>query len=98
MLQLIFNLIITILEIICNILVIPILNIIDQYMPNIGNTLTYVGNFFSHIGQYNTFILSYTGLNDTIIIILVAMLVAIIMIPINTHILKMVAKWWETLI
>lgn len=98
MLQLIFNLIITILEIICNILVIPILNIIDQYMPNIGNTLTYVGNFFTHIGQYNTFILSYTGLNDTIIIILVAMLVAIIMIPINTHILKMVAKWWETLI
>lgn len=98
MIQILFNLFITILETITNILIIPIMETINQYMPNIGNTINIVGNFFNHISQYNSFILSYTGLNNEIIIIIVSMLVSCIIIPINIHIFKMVAKWWETLV
>lgn len=98
MIQILFNVFITILEVICNILVIPIMNTINNNMPEIGNSLSMVSNFFNHIGQYNSFILSYTGLNGSIITILVAMFIGIIIIPINVHIFKMVAKWWETLV
>lgn len=98
MIQILFNIFITIIEIVTNILVVPLLNTINQYMPEIGNGLSMVSNFFNHIGQYNSFILSYTGLNASIITILVAMFIGIIIIPINVHIFKMVAKWWETLI
>lgn len=98
MIQILFNIVVTIAEILANFFVIPIMNTIDQYLPNIGNTLNMVSNFFNHVAQYNTFILSYTGLYDTTIAIIVAMFIGIIIIPINVHILKMVAKWWETLV
>lgn len=98
MIQILFNIVVTIAEILTNFFVLPIMSAIDQYMPNIGNTLNMVSNLFNHLSQYNTFILSYTGLEDTLIATLAIMIVAIVLIPINVHIFKMVAKWWQTIV
>lgn len=81
-----------------NLILYPINVILETVVPNIDTAYSTITDFFTTIKSYALFGLSYTGLQPIILQIAAIEFVAIITIPIAVHGLKLIARWWETLV
>ena len=86
------------LSLILNVILYPINLILETAVPSVENVFTHINEFFSTIENYALFGLSYTGIQPAYIQVMTILLIAIITIPMLVHALKLIARWWETLI
>ena len=98
MIGIIFNFILALIQRIITIAFTPINTIVQNYFPDLTSALNYITSFFNHLKQYSAFIMSYTGLSDVVIQIIVTLFIASILIPFAVHGIKLGLKWWEELV
>lgn len=86
------------LTLLINVVLYPINLLLTSLVPDVTSAFTKITDFFSTIRSYAVFGLSYTGIEPTFIQIACIEMVAIITIPFAVHGLKLIARWWETLV
>ncbi len=80
-----------------SILLTPIDLIIEQFLPDISNALKYVSDFFDIIGDVAAFVVSYTGLNLTVLGIIVSISTFILTVPLMVQTIKLAISWYDKL-
>lgn len=83
---------------IITVLLTPINLLLASIVPDLATTVSTINQFWLLLSGYGRFVLSYTGLTTEVITIIITLLIANIVVPWSVHGLKLVAKWWETLI
>ena len=89
----IFKLIISLVSV----LLMPIDALIEQFLPNIAEALDYISGFFDFIGSSIAFVMSYTGLNQFVLIIIIDIITFILTVPLMVHTIKLALAWYNKL-
>lgn len=80
-----------------NLLLLPIDTLISNYLPSLSDALEYITQFFSKIGELIPFVISYFGLNSTVLSIIVAIITFILTVPILVNTVKLALAWYNKL-
>lgn len=80
-----------------NLLLLPIDALIEQFLPNVSEALSYVGGFFDYIGDFIPFVISYTGLSPVVLNAIVSITTFILTVPIMVHAIKLALSWYNKL-
>ena len=80
-----------------NVILFPINHFIEQSMPGLDSAMDYIGNFFTYIGNIIPFVISYFGLNQELLTLIVAYLTFKITLPITAFPFKLGIKWYNAL-
>lgn len=89
----IFNLIISLV----NVILWPLEQLINTLVPNLLPALDSVSDFVNTISKYITWFISYTGLTTSTLSIIISLLTASVMIPLTAHAIKIGLKWYNAL-
>lgn len=80
-----------------NMILLPIDNLIGQFMPGLSSTLDTISDFFDMLGDVVPFICSYTGLNTEIFNAVVAIITFILTVPFMVSTIKTALAWYDKL-
>lgn len=80
-----------------NVLLAPIDLLIEQFLPDVAEALSYVSNFFDYIGGFIPWVISYTGLNEFVLTSIVNISVFILTVPLMVHVIKLALAWYNKL-
>ena len=80
-----------------SLLLTPLNLFLQHALPNLDSSFAVVNDFFELILDYGRFALSYLGLTQDMLSLIVLLYIPIISIPVSVHIFKLVCKWWEAL-
>lgn len=80
-----------------SLLLAPIDALIEQFLPDVGNMLDLVNNFFNYISNFISWAISWTALNDTTRGIIVAYFTFILTVPLLISTIKLALKWYDKL-
>lgn len=80
-----------------NILLLPLNKLIEQYLPGLDSAMNYIMNFLDYISDLIPWAVSYFGLNQDILSLVVAYLVFRITLPLTITPIKFAIKWWNAL-
>lgn len=80
-----------------NLLLAPIDLIINEALPNLSSALDYISNLFDMASDVIPFIISYTGLNNVVLTIIIDLFVFILTVPLMVHSIKLAISWYEKL-
>lgn len=89
----IFNLIISLVNVILS----PIENMINLLVPSLLPGIGVVGDFIDYILSYIPWVISILGLTSTTMAIISGLITAIVMIPLTAHAIKLGIKWYYAL-
>lgn len=76
----------------------PINILLETLVPSTTTAFSYISQFWALLSNYTGFVMSYTGLTNEVISIIIILFIANITIPLGVHGFKLACKWWETLI
>lgn len=82
---------------IVNFLLAPIDAAINLALPDLASALKTIGDFFTLIGSYLSWVLSYFGLYSETISIGVLLITFILTIPVTFNTIKLAVKWYNAL-
>lgn len=80
-----------------NVILAPIDLLIEEFLPNISNALDQISNFFNILGNVFPFVISYTGLNSFVLVIIVDLFTFILTVPLMVHTIKLAVSWYDKL-
>lgn len=80
-----------------SVLLAPIDALIEQFLPNISNALDTVSGFFSFIGDFIPFVISYTGLSPFTLTIIIEIFTFILTVPLMVQTVKLALAWYNKL-
>lgn len=80
-----------------NMVLSPIDTFLATYLPGVNDALLYVTLFFGKLGEVSTWILSFFGLNSTILGIIIAGVIAPPTISLVAFPVKLGIKWFNNL-
>lgn len=89
----IFNLIIGLV----NIILLPIESIISNYIPALDNAFSIVATLFENLVNFVPWVISWTGLNSTIIGLIVSYFTFKLTVPFLVHTIKLAVAWYDKL-
>lgn len=89
----VFNLVIGLV----NLLLYPIDYAITHTLPGLSNAFELISDFFEHLSGVVPFVISYTGLTTTTIVIILELSVFILSAPIIIQTIKVAIKWYRTI-
>lgn len=89
----IINLIIGLVDIV----LLPIDALILQFLPDLSNAFTLVGDLFEYATNFLGFIVSMTGLSSTAISLIIAYYTFILTVPLLISTIKLAIKWYNAL-
>lgn len=97
MIKIILNGILSVVLYLVNLLLVPIDNLILQYLPGLSTAFNLINSFIDKLIEYVSFVISYTGLNSTVILIIIDIYVFVYTVPLIIHGTKLAIKWFKTL-
>ena len=80
-----------------NLVLIPIDGAIESLLPPFHNGLSYVSAFFEWLSNLVPWAVSYLGLNNDILVLVVSYMTFRISITMFTHVIKLAIRWYNTL-
>lgn len=80
-----------------NLLLAPIDLLIDQFLPQVSEGLSYVSGFFNWVGNLLPWGVSWFGLDPFIISLFVAYVTFELTVPLMVHTVKLAIKWYDKL-
>lgn len=89
----IFNVVIALV----NTLLIPIESIISQFIPGLDSAFEMVGMLFENLVMFIPWVISWTGLNSTIIGLIVSYFTFRLTVPLLVHTIKLALAWYDKL-
>lgn len=75
----------------------PLDLLIRGLLPDLSGALTLVDNFITHIINYVPLAISYTGLTNNTLSIIISLITAIVVIPLTAHGVKLALQWYNAL-
>lgn len=75
----------------------PIDAIILQFLPDLSNALSAIGNMFALVSNYIGFAISLTGLSNDTLSLIVMYFTFKLTVPILVSTVKMAIKWYDKL-
>ena len=75
----------------------PIDNIITSFLPGVAYILDKIGAFFNYISGFIPWVISYFGLDSTLLNLIVTYFVFSITVSITLHTIKFGLKWYRAL-
>lgn len=97
MIKAIINGIFTLIMSLVNLLLLPIDLLIEQFLPEVSEILTYIGTFFDLIGDLLPLVISYTGLNQLVLLSIYNISVFVLTVPLMVHAVKLALFWYNKL-
>lgn len=97
MIKAIINGIFKLIMMLVNVLLMPIDSLIEQFLPDVAEALSYVGSFFDYIGDFIPFVISYTGLSPVVLNSIVSITTFILTVPLMVHAIKLALSWYNKL-
>lgn len=89
----IFNIIIALV----NTILLPIEYIIEQYIPGLDTAFEMVAMLFENLVNFIPWVISWTGLNSTIIGLIVSYFTFRLTVPFLVHTIKLALAWYDKL-
>lgn len=89
----IFNLVIGLV----NIILLPIETIISNYIPALDTAFSIVSLLFENLVNFIPWVISWTGLNPTIIGLIVSYFTFRLTVPFLVHTVKLAISWYDKL-
>lgn len=89
----IFNLIIGLV----NTILLPIEAIISNYIPSLDSAFSMVAMLFENLVNFIPWVISWTGLNSTIIGLIVSYFTFKLTVPFLVHTIKLAIAWYDKL-
>lgn len=89
----IFNIIISLVQTILT----PIDNIISQFIPGLDSAFEMVALLFDNLVNFIPWVISFTGLNSTIIGLIVSYFTFRLTVPLMIHTVKLAVAWYDKL-
>lgn len=80
-----------------DIILIPLDLLIESLLPDISNVISYISSFFIYIGNLVPWVISYFGLNQEILSLIVLYFTFKLTAPITVRTIKMAVKWYNVL-
>ena len=80
-----------------NLILSPIDNLITSALPDLSNALTSVGNFFTICLQSIGWVISLSGLSNSVISIIVVYFVFKLTAPLLFYFIKLAISWYDKL-
>lgn len=81
-----------------NLILLPLDLIIDGFLPELDTIIQYVNSFFTWLFDFIVWVLSWLPFSQTFYAILGAVLIFKFMVPFSAHTIKLVLKWYRTLV
>ena len=89
----IFNLVIGLVNVILS----PIESIISNYIPSLDNAFSMVSLLFDNLVNFIPWVISWTGLNSTILGLIVSYFTFRLTVPFLVHTVKLAISWYDKL-
>lgn len=89
----IFNLVIGLV----NVILLPIETLISSYIPSLDNAFSMVAMLFENLVNFIPWVISWTGLNSTIIGLIVSYFTFKLTVPFIVHTIKLAIAWYDKL-
>lgn len=80
-----------------NLLLVPIDNLIAQFLPGVNEAFTMVGNLVQQLCNIIPWVMSWMGVSTAVVSLLVAYLTFKMSVPIVVHTVKLAIKWYDKL-
>lgn len=80
-----------------NVILLPIDNLISQYLPSVSNALDSVSSFFNWVAGLLPWGISWFGLSSTTISLFVAYITFELTVPLLIHTVKLAISWYNAL-
>lgn len=80
-----------------NLILSPIDIVINNALPSLSSAFEYISNFFDMLGGVVPFVVSYTGINEVVLNIVIDLAVFILSVPLIVYTIKLAVKWYNTL-
>lgn len=80
-----------------DIFLLPLNKLIENNLPGLDNAMTYIMNFLDYISNLIPWVVSYFGLNEDILSLVVAYLIFHITLPLAIKPIKFAIKWWQAI-
>lgn len=71
--------------------------IIAQFLPSVSDAITMVGQMFTSILSFIPWVMSWMGLNHTVVALVVAVITFELTVPLLVHTVKIAIKWYDKL-
>lgn len=71
--------------------------VINQFLPSVGDAINMVSSLFNSVLSYIPWVMSWIGLNTTVVTIVVAVITFQLTVPILIHTIKLAIKWYDKL-
>lgn len=91
--QLLFQIVINLV----NLLLSGVDNLIEQFLPQVANAIDMVSNLFSNVLNLIPWVMSWMGLNSTVVGLVVAVITFELTVPFLVHTIKLAIKWYDKL-
>ena len=78
-----------------NIILLPIDLLIEQFLPDVSNVLSYISDFFDYIGNIVPWVMSYLGINEFVLNGVIAIVTFILTVPLMVHAIKLAVAWYD---
>lgn len=88
-----FNLVISLVQILLS----GIDALIEQFIPSVANALDMVSSLFNNVLSYIPWVMSWMGLNATVVGLVVAVFTFELTVPLLVHVTKLAIKWYDKL-
>lgn len=75
----------------------PIDSLISQFLPGISDAMTMIANLVQQIANVVPWVMSWVGVNSTVIGLLVAYLTFKMTVPLAVQTVKLAIKWYDKL-
>lgn len=72
-------------------------NLIETYLPQVANAIDMISSLFQNILLLIPWVMSWMGLNSTVVGIVVAVITFEITVPFLIHTIKLAIKWYDKL-
>lgn len=71
--------------------------LIEQFIPSVADALNMVSALFNNVLSYIPWVMSWMGLNSTVVGLVVAVFTFELTVPLLVHVIKLAIKWYDKL-
>lgn len=80
-----------------NLLLSGVDSIIEQFLPSVADAIDMISALFSSVLNFIPWVMSWMGLNSTVVGIVVAVFTFELTVPFIVHTIKLAIKWYDKL-
>ena len=71
--------------------------LIEQFLPQVSDAINMVSALFNQVLSFIPWVMSWMGLNSTVVGLVVAVFTFELTVPLLVHVIKLAIKWYDKL-